>query len=210
MFSEEFSHLTARQRARLEILLNSPRMYFGQRTQQNTTVGLLDLIKFSKLDASMTMLEVGSFAGVSSEMFALFCKQLVCVDQWMPYPEIAKPDLVFEAECRFDAMAFRNPNVIKFKMESGAAASMFADKTFDLIYIDAAHKFDAVDRDIKAWLPKLKPNGWLAGHDITITDVERAVYLNLHKYNDKGSNFHRFADTSWLIRIGDCVAHPPQ
>jgi len=39
----------------------------------------------------------------------------------------------------------------------------FKDETFGLIYIDALHR--AVDFDIRAWWPKLKRGGCMAGHD---------------------------------------------
>ena len=40
----------------------------------------------------------------------------------------------------------------------------------DLIFIDGDHRHDSVVADIKAWLPKLKPTGWISGHDYSWGD----------------------------------------
>ena len=35
----------------------------------------------------------------------------------------------------------------------------------DLLYVDGGHSYDAVKRDIEAWVPKVKPGGIIAFHD---------------------------------------------
>lgn len=48
---------------------------------------------------------------------------------------------------------------------SALAASLFADRSLDFVFLDAAHDYDSVKADIAAWLPKVRPGGWLAGDD---------------------------------------------
>lgn len=48
---------------------------------------------------------------------------------------------------------------------SVAAASQVADGSLDLVYIDAEHTYEAVRDDIAAWRTKVKPGGWIGGHD---------------------------------------------
>lgn len=49
------------------------------------------------------------------------------------------------------------------RMTSLAAAKLFSDGYFDLVYIDADHTYKSVTEDITAWLPKCKQV--ICGHD---------------------------------------------
>jgi len=46
-------------------------------------------------------------------------------------------------------------------------AAVFPDGTFDVVFIDGDHAYQAVVADIVNWMPKLKPKGLLCGHDFT-------------------------------------------
>jgi len=59
--------------------------------------------------------------------------------------------------------------------DSAESASFLTDQSCDVVYIDAAHDYDSVVRDIAAWKSKVKPNGILSGHDYPWDDVKRAV-----------------------------------
>lgn len=78
------------------------------------------------------------------------------------------------AICMFNQAEFVTP----IKAKSLEAANVFRDRFFDLIFIDASHKYADVSADIRAWLPKLKHGGIFCGHDINEPDVERAVKEN--------------------------------
>ena len=51
------------------------------------------------------------------------------------------------------------------RMKSVDAAKLYDDKSLDLVFIDAGHTYDDVQADIKAWLPKVRDYGFIAGHD---------------------------------------------
>jgi len=44
------------------------------------------------------------------------------------------------------------------------------DHSLDLVFIDADHHYEAVKADIEAWEPKIKPKGWIGGHDYSEND----------------------------------------
>jgi len=61
---------------------------------------------------------------------------------------------------------------------SGEFSSLFKEQTFDFIYIDADHSYDAVKKDLHNWYSKLKPGGLFSGHDYVNNDncgVKQAV-----------------------------------
>jgi len=50
-------------------------------------------------------------------------------------------------------------------LSSVRAASLFPDEYFDFVFVDAAHDRESVLADLRAWWPKIKVGGRLAGHD---------------------------------------------
>ena len=51
--------------------------------------------------------------------------------------------------------------------ESHTASENFEDGSVDVIFIDAGHSYDAVKNDLIYWLPKMKSNSIMSGHDYT-------------------------------------------
>jgi predicted O-methyltransferase YrrM len=60
-------------------------------------------------------------------------------------------------------------------IESDSAAAAADFNACDFVFIDAAHDYESVKRDIAAWTPKVKPGGVIAGHDRGMEGVARAV-----------------------------------
>jgi hypothetical protein len=78
------------------------------------------------------------------------------------------------------AMFLENMGERKFtpiRKTSLEAAPDFADNSIDVMFIDMEHTLNAVRADIRAWFPKVKPGGWMAGHDYGTgwPDVVKAV-----------------------------------
>ena len=55
------------------------------------------------------------------------------------------------------------------------AAKQVDDGSLDFVFVDADHSSDAVRADILAWMPKLKPEGKMTGHDINWPSVQVVV-----------------------------------
>ena len=58
---------------------------------------------------------------------------------------------------------------------SMGAVTRFADGSLDFVFIDGDHSEDEVFADITAWMPKLKPRGLIAGHDMHWPSVQAGV-----------------------------------
>ena len=116
--------------------------------------------------------EIGVWKGRSAAFMAveiinsLKDIEFSCVDHWEGSEEHKdNPEL----ESLYDIYS-RNMNPVKghytdIKMPSLQAAEQFADESLDFVFIDASHDYDAVKKDITAWLPKVKKDGVIAGHD---------------------------------------------
>lgn len=119
-------------------------------------VELLDILDIRDAHAA----EVGSYAGESARIMLNTGRvtHITCIDTWA--------GKFAEVEPHFDALAAEHPGrVRKVKAASPAAANLFEDGTFDLLYVDADHAYDAVKADLLAWWPKVRDGGVVAGHD---------------------------------------------
>ena len=54
-------------------------------------------------------------------------------------------------------------------------APYLADGSLAFVFVDGSHDYQDVKADLEAYLPKVKPGGILAGHDLQYQDVKRAV-----------------------------------
>lgn len=129
------------------------------------TVGLTDF-----------MIEVGVAEGGYSEFFRQrwLGQKYYMVDPWIEQPVEEYVDGCNGPQDQQDAkmvecyrkMAVYPPET--YEIIRGMSLSVvkeFPDAYFDCVYIDANHNYHAVSADIKAWAPKVKPGGLLAGHD---------------------------------------------
>ncbi len=81
------------------------------------------------------------------------------------------------------------------KSDSVAMSRTFADASLDFVFIDGDHSYPAVCADIDAWLPKIKPGGWIGGHDYDRIGVERAV---LERFDRR--EVLNIPPRSWLVQ----------
>lgn len=136
--------------------------------------------------------EVGSWKGRSAAFLATEIHnsgkdiRLHCVDTWEGTPDENEhqtdPDVVAgELLDRFKENVAPVAHVISIvRKPSIEAATLYLDDSLDFVFIDAGHTFADVDADIKAWLPKVRPGGMIAGHDFDWSHgVQRAVAENI-------------------------------
>lgn len=167
---------------------------------------LIDLLPFAA-----SVAELGCFAGECSLQFLQSPKvgHLICVDNWKGGYDA--DDKASGADMEAVRLAFDirtlgdwNKKLCVFNGTTLQAATVCMPLEFDLVYIDADHRYHAVKADIKAWFPKVKPGGILAGHDYDARghpDVKRAVD-ELFVDCEHPRHVHLLDDTSWYVRVG--------
>jgi hypothetical protein len=99
-------------------------------------------------------------------------RQLYLVDAWAHQPgtDWEKLDpcatLDLESNCQHVRNLFKDePRVNVVRAFSLDAADIFENESLDIVYLDADHT--RAYEDILAWWPKIKPSGYLCGHDYT-------------------------------------------
>ena len=130
-------------------------------------------------------IEVGSWLGRSSAFMAVEIEnsgkdiRFYCVDTWQGSPTEKHHRLEVQKSggsirSRF-VSNMRGLDVVPIESDSSLAADRFEDESIDFVFIDAAHDFESVSRDIRSWYPKVKPGGVIAGHDIGWSGLFAAV-----------------------------------
>ena len=192
---------------RLKEILEQPRMFNHAEDEsmqfQQQPKELYRMIKeFYKPD--FEMVEIGSYSGGSTEIFALNVKKVYSVDPYIDNDnplqegntlEIALNNLSIAEKIFIEKMS-KYDNVVKIRKLSMDAVTDFEDESLDAVYIDGNHKFDSVENDIKFWYPKVKKGGIMSGHDY-YENVKCAVDHVI------GEPFRTFGDGSWLIIKGE-------
>lgn len=82
---------------------------------------------------------------------------------------------------------------------STIAAEQVPDASLDLVFLDADHSQLAVLADIQAWRPKVRPGGWIGGHDYgskRFAGVEGAVLQAFRR-----AQVETGANSTWWVRL---------
>ena len=131
----------------------------------------------SKLENIDTIVEIGSYIGESTEVFAKnFPKSTIySVDPYIPNYDKSDnaSNYMNDVENEFIKLLDIHPNIKKIKKLSSDAVKDFDDNSIDFVYIDANHTYESVKQDIILWLPKVKK--YIGFHDYDNYDVKRAI-----------------------------------
>ena len=167
------------------------------------------------LTRESVVVEIGSFAGESTAVFAQHAKVVHAIDPW---PETYARDIVAgcenpqiraavgqlgvadmsRIEAIFDARIGQCANVRKIKARDADVVTQFADGSIDCVYIDSIHTYEVVRDAIRRWLPKIRPGGVCAGHDYLESDWPGVVAAVNEAFGAPGETFR---DTSWAVRL---------
>lgn len=153
-----------------------------------------DLLEVISTARPHRVLEVGSYAGVSTEIWALHCERVVSID---PSPDHA-------VRRQLHAALGHYPHVTLFEGFSPAAIDAWTTEPFDLVYLDGDHSYETVRREIDAVRTLIRPR-WLGGHDYAAPDdpVTHGVVLAVDEAFAGDRGIHKFSDGSWLVKLGE-------
>lgn len=102
------------------------------------------------------------------------------------------------------ALTISRGKAVVLRAHSVNAAREMPDGSFTFVYVDASHDYKSVKADLEAWYPKVRPGGILAGHDIHMEEVRRAVDELCKEHNLELVRVTRETDPSWLVRKAAC------
>lgn len=140
-----------------------------------------------RVGAGATGVEIGVFAGsMSRELLKADPDlKLIMVDSWegngkayrgdsgdwhATLPQTAQDDFLRQTRKR---IAFAGERATIVRKRSCEALNDVADRSCDFVFVDADHGYEGCKSDIEGWARKVKPGGWLGGHDYQNTDFEK-------------------------------------
>lgn len=157
---------------------------------------MIDWIAHQHNPKAMTILEIGSWAGSSAEVFAKRFGHVICIDPFeITKGTISERQNIKEAEKEFDKIVVKYNNVEKIRARAEMVINIFRDRSIDIIYIDGEHTYEAVIRDIQMSLLKCKY--YIAGHDYWKKFPD--VIIAVNKLFGKPDKV--FPDSSWIYKI---------
>lgn len=131
-----------------------------------------------RLRPNMRCLEVGSFTGASAltilEAIAPVDGHLYCVDHFRgsdseqtvtPLVNILGPSAIREHFLANIRESGHEQSCTLINGSSKDVAEIVQREAFDLVFIDADHRYSAVLSDIVAWMPAVRRGGIVCGHD---------------------------------------------
>ena len=144
--------------------------------------------------------------------------RLIAVDNWAPVDEQPEPyratgdrHALQTAETCTIARLSAERNLDRFRdrvtllpMSSVCAARQIQDWSCDIVFLDGDHSRDGVAADLEAWEIKVKPGGFIGGHDYLnpLKQYRFGVAEAVHQFVDGTSmKLELDTDTTWFCRM---------
>ena len=165
-------------------------------------------------DAKLRGAEVGVWKGQCSAalLSRLLNLTLYMIDRWESYSQkerkldsVSKMPTVdqatfdaAEALARKEVRPFGRRAVI-WKTSSREAVEQFDEGSLDFVFVDGDHSYEGVRDDIKLWRSKIKPGGWICGHDYTREGKRPGVTRAVDEAFGEGVETD--SDSTWFWRV---------
>lgn len=148
-------------------------------------------------------MEIGVYKGRSICAVAPLAKQrgihMWAVDPW--YANLGLDAMLYQFKNHLIYFSL-NETVIPMRSPSHMLAPFFPSHSLDLIFLDGPHDYENVKLDIQSWLPKVKPGGWIGGHDYDEKgDSWPGVKQATHEAFGDRSHAARDGSTVWMHQV---------
>jgi cephalosporin hydroxylase len=169
--------------------------------------GLESLIKHINTYSStkdMTVIEIGSYIGESTTIFAKHFKKVIAID---PFINDYDPnDICVKWYADFEDSVYNKfletiqgyDNIEFIRKTSDDAFLDLKDQSVDFIYIDGMHTYEQCLKDITNYRQITKAGGFVGGHDYVNKDcmgVTQAINESFDEID------RHFPDLSWVKRV---------
>jgi predicted O-methyltransferase YrrM len=169
--------------------------------------GFQDFIKHLKATQNLSefvIVEIGSYTGQSTTMFADEVKIVIAIDPFMnDYDDndvtCHSADIPTEVYTKFLENISPYKNISHIRMTSDDAIKTLENLKVDLVYIDGVHTYDQVKKDIENYKPIIKAGGLICGHDYSNEGHVAGVYKAVNEAFGKPDL--TFIDNSWLVQL---------
>lgn len=168
--------------------------------------GLRELIAYMNTFSDtnkMQMIEIGSYAGESTEIFCQNFKFVVTIDPYIDGYD--KSDLACQHAPMEEVLKsfqermikYENVALIKASSDDAIEHGLIVNKKVDFVYIDGLHTYEQVKKDIQNYLPLIKKGGFIGGHDYhpdwqPVIDAVNEILGIPHNITK---------DTSWIVKL---------
>jgi len=162
--------------------------------------GLIDLINYMGDTKGKTMIEIGSYAGESTQIFAQYFDKVISIDPFINDYDLNDPSCKYmdfeQVYQRFKENISEYKNIFHIRKTSDNAISDI-DFKVDFVYIDGLHTYEQVISDINNYKYRINKDGYIAGHDYhpVWQGVVNAVNETIGKPDAT------FKDTSWIKKL---------
>lgn len=163
--------------------------------------GLLSMINDLGDTKNMIMIEIGSYLGESTIMFAQKFKKVITIDPFINNYDDSEYPIKYEALSVVYEKFLKNisvyNNIFHIRKKSDDAIFDIIDEV-DFVYIDGHHTYEQVKKDIINYKKVIKDGGIIGGHDFCDVWEERVVKAVVECL---GMPDNVYKDFSWVKKI---------
>ena len=168
--------------------------------QREGLQNMIDYLNTIRPTSEMRMIEIGSYVGESTLMFANNFKEVISVDPYVNDYDLSDMACSYAPFDKVYQEFLRNTlpiqNIKSIRDTSQNALSLLREQQWDLVYIDGIHTLEGVWFDIDNYKNIIKSGGFICGHDYGWGNVRHSIGQLL---DDKVDS--TFMDGSWVKQL---------